>query len=208
MDNRLFEIVQVQPCLGVETPPHALEAVILDVEFAGAVDPRREQVTADAGVVAAAGRNVDVKVRLPVLAREVAREAGDLHLLGEGLVHILFGGGVQEAERGLRDGGDAADDAAADVLLLAEGGEGRRDFGVVVHAQQITAVRCCLRLIHDVQRLQLNFLCPESRSVNLASGLPEGADGVAEAFYHGAGVAADGHVIHAAAFPGRIFHFQ
>ena len=138
--DRLFEIVQVEPRLGIETASHTIQAVIFHIEFAGAVHACREQMSADAAVVAPAGGHVDVQIRGPVLAGKVARQAGHLHLLGEGLVHILLGGRVEETERGLRDGGQPADDAAAYVFLFAECGQGRRDLAVVVHAQEVSPV--------------------------------------------------------------------
>ena len=77
---------------------------------------------------------MQVQVHIAILAGDVAGQVGDLHLLGEGLVHILFRGGIQETEGRFADSAQSINGAAADVELLAEGGERRCNLHVVVQA--------------------------------------------------------------------------
>ena len=131
-----LEIIQVEARLLVEAAA-CLTGETLHDELAGPVHPRGEQVTADAGVVPPAGGDVQVQVHVSILPGYVAGQVGDLHLLGEGLVHVLLRGRIQEAESRLADGADAIDGAAADVQFPAEGGERRGNLYVVVQTEDI-----------------------------------------------------------------------
>ncbi len=96
----------------------------LDEELAGAIDAGAQKVSADAAIVLSAGRDVEVEIGGAVLLGDIAGQVGDFHLFGEGLVHILLGRGVQEAEGRFADGPEAADAAGEDVFFEAEGREG------------------------------------------------------------------------------------
>jgi len=128
------ELVQVQAGFVVVFAADLGVAELVDQELAGAVDTGAEQVAADAAVVRAAAGHVDVQVGLAVFLGDVAGDVGDLHLLGEGPVHVLFRGRVVHPESGLADGSDTAHLAAIDIHELAEIREGPHEFFVVVDA--------------------------------------------------------------------------
>ena len=134
--SQVLEIIQVQAGLLVEAAS-GFAGEALHHEFAGPVHASGQQVPADAGVIPPAGRNVQVQIHFPFLPGNVAGEVRDLHLLGEGLVHIFFRGGIQETEGGFGNGAEAIDGPAADIQVLAESGKGRGNLHMVVEAQDI-----------------------------------------------------------------------
>ena len=89
---------------------------------------------ADAGVVVTAGRNVKVKVWLPVLLGDIPGKVGYFHLLREGFVHILQRGRVQKTESGLRNCSKAGNVTGKDTFFLAELHKRSRYLCVIVYA--------------------------------------------------------------------------
>ena len=146
-----LEIIEVEARFLVETAA-CLTSEALHDEFAGSVHAGGKQVTADAGVVPAAGRDMQVQVYVSILAGNVAGKVRNLHLLREGLVHVLFRGRVQEAEGRFRDGAESIDGAAADVKFLTEGGERGGDLHVVVQAQHVFVAGNAV-LVHSLRLL-------------------------------------------------------
>lgn len=156
-----LELIHVEAGGGVVAAMDGLREG-LDEEFAGAVDARREQVAADAAVVAAAGGNVDVQIGLAVFFGYVADQVCDFHLLREGLVDVLHRGGIQIAECGVVGGAKAADFAGEDILLAAESGKSFHYLNMVVKAKNIVALREFFVRIHYlpvfIRRLPAFFL--------------------------------------------------
>jgi hypothetical protein len=66
------------------------------------------------------------------LPGDVACKVGNLHLLAECLVDILFGGWVEEAESGFTDSSKAVYDPGVDFFFLAEFAKGFTYFDVIV----------------------------------------------------------------------------
>lgn len=108
-----------------------------DYQLTSSVQHAAEQMAADYGVVPPSEIGMEMQVDLSVLFGDVAHEAGDLHLLLEGLVDVFLGGGVQETEDGMVDRSNPADFAAEDSLFLAESGQGAHDLLMVVYADDI-----------------------------------------------------------------------
>jgi hypothetical protein len=115
-------------------------AEVFHQQLAGAVYAGFQQVAADAGIVPPAAGEVHVQIRGTVLHGDVAGEVGNLHLFPKGFVHILLGGGVQEAESGLTDGSDAGYLPGDNVLFTAKTGQCLHDFLVVVYAKDINGL--------------------------------------------------------------------
>ena len=135
-NDRRSEIVQVQARLFIETAA-GLAGEALHHKLAGAVHAGGQEMAADAGVIPPAGRNMQVQIHFPALAGNIAGEVRNLHLFGEGLVHVFLRGGVQEAESRFGNGAEPIDGSAADIQLSAEGGKGLGNLHMVVEAQDI-----------------------------------------------------------------------
>ena len=145
----VLELIQVEAGLLVEAAADG-DGELFDYEFAGAVDAGAQQMPADASVVPPAGGDMQVKIWPSVLLGNVPSQVGDLHLLGEGLVHILFCRRVQEAESGFSDGAEAADAAGKDMFFLTEGRQRLCDFDMVPKAQDVFSSGDFLIAVHSL----------------------------------------------------------
>ena len=134
------ELVQVQAGFVVVFAADLGVAELVDQQLAGAVDAGAEQMAADAAVVRAAAGHVDVQEGLPVFLGDVAGDIGNLHLLGEGPVHVLLRGRVVHPEGSFTDGPDTAHLAAMDIHELAEIREGVHELFMVVDADDIARI--------------------------------------------------------------------
>ena len=145
----VLELIQVETGLLVEVAADG-DGELFDDEFAGAVDSGAQQMSADASVVPPAGGDMKVKIWPSVLFGNIARQVGDLHLLGKGLVHILFCCRVQEAECGFANGAEPADAAGKDMFFLTEGRQRLCDFDMVPKAQDIFSSGDFLIAVHSL----------------------------------------------------------
>ena len=107
-------------------------------------------MSADAGVIAAACRDVKVQVRLPVLAGDVPGKVGDFHLFGKSLVDVLVRRRVEVTECCLRDRPEAGYAPRSDIFFFTEGRKRLCYSDVIVKTEDEHAFSDFFRLVHSI----------------------------------------------------------